>query len=52
MGMPQLKLSKHVMVKRYIINPVFIKKVNNTKNNNNKNKEKNLLKNKKLIASI
>tara|TARA_B110001452_G_scaffold36024_1_gene27646 strand:+ start:321 stop:473 length:153 start_codon:yes stop_codon:yes gene_type:complete len=50
MGMPQLKLSKHVMGKGYTIHPVFIKLVNNTKNNNNKNKEKNLLKIKKPIV--
>ena len=48
--MPQLKLSKQVKLKGYIIHPVFIKYVNKVKNNINKNIEKNLFINKKLIA--
>ena len=47
--MPQFKLSKHVKLRGYIMQAVFIKLVNKIKNNNNENKEKNLFKNKKLI---
>jgi hypothetical protein len=50
--MPQFKLLKQVLLTGYIMHPVFINEVNKTKNNNNKNKTKNLLKIKKISASI